>query len=115
MYLAFKPVSYSLYFQVKNELILFLGSACVCVSKLNFPILAYISYKDDIFRKPRVGCWKDLIKHREYTTAMLQEFLFYNRECENILEIMDKFIDIIEKNDPKNYEVIKDENKNFYS
>ena len=27
----------------------------------------------------------------------------------------DKFIDIIEKNDPKNYEVLKDENKNFYS
>ena len=57
----------------------------------------------------------DLIRHREYTTAMLQEFLFYNRECENILEIMDKFIDIIEKNDPKNYEVLKEENKNFYS
>ena len=46
---------------------------------------------------------------------MLQEFLFYNRECENILEIMGKFLDIIEKNDPKNYEVLKDENKNFYS
>ena len=57
----------------------------------------------------------DLIRHREYTTAMLQEFLFYNRECENILEIMGKFLDIIEKNDPKNYEVLKDENKNFYS
>ena len=27
------------------------------------------------------------IRHKEYTTAMLQEFLFYNRECENILEV----------------------------
>ena len=26
------------------------------------------------------------IKHMEFTTAMLQEFLFYNRKCENILE-----------------------------
>lgn len=57
----------------------------------------------------------DSIKHREYTTASLQEFLFYNRKCDNILEIVDKFTEIIEKNDPKNFEVIKDENKNFYS
>ena len=55
------------------------------------------------------------IKHKEYTTAMLQEFLFYNRECEDIMVIIDKFIDIIEKNDPKNFEIIKDEQKNFYS
>jgi hypothetical protein len=46
---------------------------------------------------------------------MLQEFLFYNRECEDIMVIIDKFIDIIEKNDPKNFEIIKDEQKNFYS
>jgi len=55
------------------------------------------------------------IRHKEYTTAMLQEFLFYNRECEDIMTIFDKFIDIVEKNDPKNFEVIKDEQKNFYS
>jgi hypothetical protein len=55
------------------------------------------------------------IKHKEYTTAMLQEFLFYNRECEDIMAIIDKFIDIVEKNDPKNFEIIKDEQKNFYS
>ena len=55
------------------------------------------------------------IRHKEYTTAMLQEFLFYNRECEDILEIIDKFIEIIEKNDPKNFEVVKEENKNFYT
>ena len=46
---------------------------------------------------------------------MLQEFLFYNRECEDIMAIIDKFIDIVEKNDPKNFEIIKDEQKNFYS
>jgi hypothetical protein len=55
------------------------------------------------------------IRHKEYTTAMLQEFLFYNRECEDIMTIFDKFIDIVEKNDPKNFEIIKDEQKNFYS
>jgi bifunctional polynucleotide phosphatase/kinase len=27
--------------------------------ELNFPILAYIAFKDDIYRKPRIGCWKD--------------------------------------------------------
>jgi len=55
------------------------------------------------------------INHKEFTIAMLQEFLFYNRNCENILDIKDKFIKIVEKNDPKNFEIVKDENKNFYS
>jgi len=55
------------------------------------------------------------IKHKEFTTAALQEFLFYNRKCKNILEIVDKFTEIVEKNDPKNFEVLKEENKNFYS
>ena len=40
------------------------------------------------------------INHMEFTTAMLQEFLFYNRECENVLEHLPKFIDIVEKNKP---------------
>jgi hypothetical protein len=66
-------------------------------------------------QKERFKDFYDTIKHKEYTTASLQEFLFYNRKCENILEIVDKFTEIIEKNDPKNFEVIKDENKNFYS
>ena len=66
-------------------------------------------------QKDKFQDFYDLIRHKEYTTAMLQEFLFYNRECENILDLMDKFVEIIEKNDPKNYEVLKDENKNFYS
>ena len=55
------------------------------------------------------------IKHKEFTTAALQEFLFYNRDCDNILSIIDKFNQIIDNNDPKNFEIVKDENKNFYS
>ena len=55
------------------------------------------------------------INHKEFTIAMLQEFLFYNRNCKDILEIKEKFIKIVEKNDPKNFEIVKDENKNFYS
>jgi len=55
------------------------------------------------------------ISHKKFTTAMLQEFLFYNRECENIMDLLDEFIEIVEKNDPKNFEVVKEENKNFYS
>lgn len=57
----------------------------------------------------------DKVKHKEYTTAHLQEFLFYNRDCENILEKISLFEEIIKKSDPKNYEEIKIENKNFYS
>ena len=49
------------------------------------------------------------------TTAMLQEFFFYNRDCDNILELLDEFIKIVDNNDPKNFEVVKEENKNFYS
>ena len=55
------------------------------------------------------------IRYRYYSTAMLQEFLFYNRDCENILSIVDKFIDIIDANDPKSFEILKEGNKNFYS
>ena len=66
-------------------------------------------------QKDRFNDFYDTIKHKEFTTASLQEFLFYNRECGNILDIIDKFSDIIEKNDPKNFEVIKEENKSFYS
>ena len=56
----------------------------------------------------------DSIKHKEYTTAILQEFLFHNRNKKNILDHMHEFNSIIERNDPKNYELIKEE-KNFYS
>jgi hypothetical protein len=40
------------------------------------------------------------IKHKEVTTAMLQEFLFYNRSCDNIIDQLDQLTDIIDKNKP---------------
>jgi len=54
------------------------------------------------------------IRHKKYTTAMLQEFLFYNRKCENILELMDEFQTLIDKNDPKNLERDSEHKKNHY-
>tara|TARA_B100001287_G_scaffold193054_1_gene163223 strand:+ start:530 stop:1786 length:1257 start_codon:yes stop_codon:yes gene_type:complete len=41
------------------------------------------------------------ISHLKYTTAMLQELLFFNRKSENILEHTDDFKKIVEKNDNK--------------
>jgi len=70
------------------------------------------------FLPDQVSKFKDFydeIKYRDYTTAMLQEFLFYNRECDDIMKIIDKFTGILETNDPKNFEMIKEEQKNFYS
>ena len=40
------------------------------------------------------------IKHKEVTTAMLQEFLFYNRSCNNILDHLEQLNEIIDKNKP---------------
>ena len=39
-----------------------------------------------------------LIKNREYTTAMLQEFLFFNRHKDTVFDIIDKFYEIIDNN-----------------
>jgi hypothetical protein len=41
------------------------------------------------------------ISHLKYTTAMLQELLFFNRKSENILKHTDDFKKIVEKNDNK--------------
>ena len=54
------------------------------------------------------------IKSKKYTTAMLQEFLFFNRKEKNILDLMEDFYLIIEKNDPKNFEKEKQEKQNIY-
>ena len=55
------------------------------------------------------------IKHMEFTTAMLQEFLFYNRKCENILDHMTNFIDIVDKNKPSELSTDKSgQEKNLY-
>ena len=54
------------------------------------------------------------ISHKDYTTAMLQEFFFYNRKDERIASKVSEFLDIVEKNDPKTYDIVKDDNKNCY-
>ena len=56
----------------------------------------------------------DEVKHKKYTTAMLQEFFFYNRKSDKIIDKMSLFSDIITKNDPKQFEVLKEDEKNFY-
>ena len=66
-------------------------------------------------QKERFNEFYKAVSHKKFTTAMLQEFFFYNRECGNIIELLEEFIEIVEKNDPKNFEVVKDENKNFYT
>lgn len=48
------------------------------------------------------------IKHKQFTTAMLQEFLFYNRKCDNIIDEIPQLINIIDKNKP---EELSNENK----
>ena len=49
-----------------------------------------------------------LIKNKQYTTAMLQEFLFFNRKCSDIFSKMEEFNEIIEKNKPGHFEKQKD-------
>ena len=46
----------------------------------------------------------NMICGKQITTAMLQEFFFYNRKSENIVSDVSKLNEIIEKNDPKNFE-----------
>jgi len=42
-------------------------------------------------------------RSEKYTTAMLQEFLFFNRRCDDILKKTSEFSEIIKKNNPKNF------------
>ena len=39
--------------------------------------------------------------HKKYTTACLQELLFYNRDTDDLLGLIEEFNDIVDKNDPK--------------
>ena len=52
-------------------------------------------------QKEKFNQFYKLIESKEYTTAMLQELLFFNRKSENILEHTDDFKKIVEKNDNK--------------
>lgn len=71
----------------------------------------------DVFFPNDKDAFQDFYKtfqHKKYTTAMLQEFLFYNRDCENIMDIRDKFQEVIDKNASKNYEVVKGNEQSLY-
>jgi len=61
-------------------------------------------------QKDKFGDFYDYIKNKKYTTAMLQELLFFNRKCENILDKLELFDDIIKKNDSKKMQKDKKEN-----
>ena len=67
-----------------------------------------LPHQKDNFKK-----FYEKIESKEYTTAMLQEFLFFNRKDSNILTKIDHFFDIIEKNNPKNFETDK-KTENIY-
>jgi len=54
------------------------------------------------------------ISHKDYTTAMLQEFFFYNRKCEKIVEKISEFTEIVTQNDPKHFEVLENGSKHCY-
>lgn len=65
-------------------------------------------------QKEKFNKFYKLIQSKKYTTAMLQEFLFFNRKTENILNKMDEFYEIIDKNDPKNFRKKEKEKENIY-
>ena len=53
-----------------------------------------------------------LIKNKEYTTAMLQEFLFFNRKEESIFGLIDQFQEIIDNNKADHFQ--KKDKDNLY-
>ena len=60
------------------------------------------------------GFYKSIC-HKKYTTAMLQELLFFNRKSLNIIDHLEEFNKIIEKNKPKKLLEDKNEDNGFYS
>ena len=55
-----------------------------------------------------------MVENYQYTTAMLQEFLFYNRSKDTIYNIMDDFFTIINNNKEGHFEN-KEKNEIIYS
>ena len=55
------------------------------------------------------------IRHKKYTTAMLQELLFFNRKSINIMEHLEEFNKIIEKNESNKLLEDKKDGNGFYS
>ena len=64
-------------------------------------------------QKDKFNQFYNLIRSKEYTTAMLQEFLFFNRKCDDILSKIDEFYEIIQKNKPENFET-KEKSESIY-
>jgi SpoVK/Ycf46/Vps4 family AAA+-type ATPase len=70
----------------------------------------------DVFlpkQKDKFSEFIKFFKNKKYTTAMLQEFLFFNRKCDNILDKLKLFDDIIIKNDSK--KMLKDKKETINS
>ena len=55
------------------------------------------------------------IRHKKYTTAMLQELLFFNRKSLNIMDHLEEFNKIIEKNESSKLLKDKKDGNGFYS
>ena len=64
------------------------------------------------FSEDKCNDFYNRIKHTEYTIAILQEFLFYNRKSDNIMKHISEFFDIIDRNDPKKLKT--DKNNQIY-
>ena len=60
------------------------------------------------------GFYKSIC-HKKYTTAMLQELLFFNRKSINIMEHLEEFNKIIEKNESNKLLKDKKDGNGFYS
>ena len=54
-----------------------------------------------------------MVKNKDYTTAMLQEFLFPNRKKDTIFDLVDDFHKIIDGN-KKDFFEIKENKENLY-
>ena len=64
-------------------------------------------------QKEEFNQFYESIKSKEFTTAMLQEFLFFNRKCDTILDKIDTFFDIIKKINQRILKRIKKKHKIF--
>lgn len=68
---------------------------------------------DSYFKNQNFIKFYKKISHLEYSTAMLQEFFFYNRKCKNIIDKLNLFLEIIKNNKPD--ELNKQNDKGLYN
>jgi len=62
--------------------------------------------------KPLFNKFYKLSRNKEYTTAMLQEFLFFNRKEESIFNLIEQFQEIIDNNKAEHFQ--KKDKDNLY-